>query len=185
MSKMRTEQKRDMAWTIGGYSFILIFFIVLNPGPNDILIFIIVSNVVGLIVSLVKIRTEETSRERFVRKREENGPPGFWRGTLSESGRVFSTFFVGLMVFALLLYLTEGTNLLRTLIDQSLGTIGRMALILVIVQLSERTIFGNSVPTQSSLRLTRSLRSDLASPSMTVYYLDHRFLQFQAKLNMT
>lgn len=141
MSKMRTEQKRDMAWTIGGYSFILIFFIVLNPGPNDILIFIIVSNVVGLIVSLVKIRTEETSRERFVRKREENGPPGFWRGTLSESGRVFSTFFVGLMVFALLLYLTEGTNLLRTLLDQSLGTIGRMALILVIASFLIGAVF--------------------------------------------
>ncbi|WP_172254502.1 hypothetical protein [Saccharibacillus deserti] len=130
---MRAEQKREMRRTTGSTIFSLAFLIILLPIEKDLLGILIAGNLIGLIISLVRIRNEETSGERFVRKREENGPPGFWRGTFSESGRIFAQMIVGLMILALLLYWTEGTNLVQTLVDQSLETIGLITLILVIV----------------------------------------------------
>lgn len=138
---MRIEQKREMFWTIGAYSFVIVFFILLAPAPRDLLGFIIVGNVIGLIISLLKIRGEETSNERFVRKREENGPPGFWKGSLSESMRAFGYLFIGLMILAVVVYLTDGANLLQMFVEQSLDTIGILTLILVIVSFLMGTVF--------------------------------------------
>lgn len=138
---MRIEQKREMFWTIGASLFSLTFFIILAPAPKDMLGFIIVGNVIALIISLVRIRGEETSNERFVRKREENGPPGFWKGSLSESMRACAYLFIGLMILAVAVYLTEGANLLQMLVEQPLDTIGILALILVIVSFLMGTVF--------------------------------------------
>jgi len=109
--------------------------------PKDILGIMIAGNVIGLIISLVRIRGEETSNERFVRKREENGPPGFWKGSLSESMRACAYLFIGLMILAVAVYLTEGTNLLQMLVEQPLDTIGILALILVIASFLMGTVF--------------------------------------------
>lgn len=138
---MRAEQKREMFWVIGASLFPFVFFIVLAPGPSDMLGFVIAANLIGLIISLVKIRGEETSNERFARKREEDGPAGFWKGSLSESMRAFSYLLIGLMIFAFLLYLTEGTNLLQMLIEQPLNTIGLLTSVLVIVSFLMGTVF--------------------------------------------
>ncbi|MEJ8303301.1 hypothetical protein [Saccharibacillus sacchari] len=138
---MRIEQKREMLWTIGAYLFIIVFFILLAPAPKDILGIIIAGNVIGLIISLLKIRGEETSNERFVRKREENGPLGFWKSSLSESMRAFAYLFMGLMILAVVVYLTEGANLLQMLIEQPLDTIGILTLILVIVSFLMGMVF--------------------------------------------
>jgi len=99
-------------------------------GDTSLFLFILGGNALALIITLLRIPRQVERNAKFIERQKAREELGFWSGTLRESADVGSKFLFAAAVIAIVLYLLEGTNLVGMLMDQSVGTIGLLALVL-------------------------------------------------------